>query len=123
MSSDGRRVIITADDSTARVWNATSGVEITVLRGHQGPIQYAIFSRDEARVVTASDDGTVRLWEAGTGAELSVLGIHTSWVNRVAFDPGGTRIVTRVDRPNSSDYQRLPIDSGPDRPCPLCRAT
>ena len=87
-------MVAAADDNTARVWDVASGAEITVLRGHRGPIQYAMFSRDEARTITASDDGTVRLWDAVTGAELSVLGVHTSWVNHVAFDPSGTRIVT-----------------------------
>jgi WD40 repeat protein len=87
-------VITATDDNTARLWDTASGAEITVLKGHQGPIQFAMLTRDEARIITASDDGTVRLWDAATGVEISVLGVHTSWVNHVAFDPSGTRIVT-----------------------------
>lgn len=36
--------------------------DLTVLRGHTGPVWRAVFSPDGQRVVTAHDDGTVRVW-------------------------------------------------------------
>ncbi len=55
-SPDGRRVVTTSADKTARLWDGTSGAEIAVLRGHEGAVYYAAFSPDGGRVVTASWD-------------------------------------------------------------------
>jgi hypothetical protein len=52
-----------SDDKTARIWDAATGKEITVLRGHEGAVQSAAFSPDGARIVTASDDKTARIWD------------------------------------------------------------
>ena len=36
-SGDGKRVVTASDDKTARIWDAESGKEIAVLKGHDGP--------------------------------------------------------------------------------------
>ena len=33
-SADGKRVVTASDDKTARIWDAESGKEIAVLKGH-----------------------------------------------------------------------------------------
>ena len=63
-------------DNTVRVWDAASGEELLVLRGHEGPVHAAAFSPDGARIVSGSDDRTVRVWDAASGAELLVLRGH-----------------------------------------------
>ena len=35
-SPDGARIVSGADDNTVRVWDASSGAELLVLRGHEG---------------------------------------------------------------------------------------
>ena len=55
---------------TARVWDAATGAEIVVLRGHEQRVRSAVFSPDGARVATSSEDGTVRIWDATTGKEI-----------------------------------------------------
>jgi WD40 repeat protein len=37
-SPDGTRVVTASDDKTARVWDATTGKLVAVLRGHTAPI-------------------------------------------------------------------------------------
>ena len=34
-SPDGSRIVTASDDKTARIWDAASGKEIAVLRGHE----------------------------------------------------------------------------------------
>ena len=63
-SPDGSRIVTASLDQTARIWDAASGKEIAVLRGHKNPVNYAAFSPDGSRIVTASDDKTARIWDA-----------------------------------------------------------
>ena len=52
-SPDGSRVVTASQDSTARVWDATSGAEVLTLKGHTGTVHSASFSPDGSRIVTA----------------------------------------------------------------------
>ena len=63
-SPDGERAITASEDSTARVWDAVSGMELLALRGHAGPIDKAMFTPDGNRIVTGSEDKTARVWDA-----------------------------------------------------------
>jgi WD40 repeat protein len=61
--SDGAGVVTASSDKTARLWDAATGKQVVVLRGHDEEVSSAAFSPDGARVVTASLDKTARLWE------------------------------------------------------------
>jgi WD40 repeat protein len=98
------RIVTASDDKTARIWDAASGKEIAVLRGHQEGVNSAAFSPDGSRIVTSSGargsallgskDNTARIWDAASGKEIAVLRGHTFVVTSAAFSPDGTRIVT-----------------------------
>lgn len=83
------------------------------LRGHEGHVYDAVYSRDGARIATASEDWTVRIWDAATGEELIMINVdmpepspevlryvplNLNWINwgvlAVAFSPDGDRLVT-----------------------------
>jgi len=57
-------------DNTARLWDAATGSERQVLRGHSNSMYSVAFSPDGKLVATASHDKTARLWDAATGLEV-----------------------------------------------------
>jgi hypothetical protein len=78
----------------ARLWNAESGREIAVLRGHTDWVHGVSFSPDGSRLVTASGDNTARIWDAETGSEIAVLRGHTDSVESAVFSSDGRRVAT-----------------------------
>jgi WD40 repeat protein len=76
------------------MWDAETGREITVLRGHEDAVYSAAFGPDGERILTASRDGTARVWEAETGEELTVLRGPSLPCLSARFSPDGQRIVT-----------------------------
>ena len=92
-SPDGRRVVTAAGDNTARVFDAESGNQLSVL-SHEGAVYSAEFSRDGRYVVTASEDKKARVWEVGTGKETGPTLIHQGGVYYAVFSPDGRRIAT-----------------------------
>ena len=95
-SPDGKRVVTTSRDETARIWDTASGAQLQTLRSDVEMWSPA-FSPDGERVVTANDDLTARIWDAESGAELAILRGHKNIVRSAAFSRDGKRIVTASD--------------------------
>jgi len=55
------------------VWDAQSGAELAVLRGHEGSVESVWYSPDGRRIVSSSKDDTVRVWDAATGECIEVV--------------------------------------------------
>jgi len=96
-SRNGMQIVSGSGDGTVRVWDASTGAELNVLKGHTGPVKSVVFSRDGMWIVSGSADKTLRVWDASTGVELNILEGHTNWVNSVAFSRDGTQIVSGSD--------------------------
>jgi WD40 repeat protein len=97
-SGDGRQVV-TWLGSTLRSWDADTGREISLFKGHSGAVQAAAFSPDGTHVVSASFDATARLWHASParfGVPLEDLG---TTLEAAAFsaDAQSVAIATRED--------------------------
>jgi WD40 repeat protein len=96
-SPDGTRVVTASVDKTARIWDAVTGKEVTVLRGHEDVVFSAAFSPDGTRIVTVSKDMTTRIWDTAVAKE--VWGVDWRNPDRpayAAFSPDGTRVVTAL---------------------------
>ncbi|HJS73302.1 MAG TPA: WD40 repeat domain-containing protein, partial [Vicinamibacteria bacterium] len=90
-SPDGRHLIVTSKDATARIWRTGRDEPPVVLRGHTSWVVDADFSRDSTRVVTVSYDGSARLWNVdGSNEEVILRGATYT----ARFDSAGSRIVT-----------------------------
>jgi len=92
-SPNGKRVV-TASEKTATIWDADSGQELSMLKGHSKYVTSIAWSPDSKRVVTASEDKTARVWDADSGQELFALEGHTEAVNSMTWSPDGKQIIT-----------------------------
>jgi hypothetical protein len=77
------------------IWNAETGKQINVLRGHIAKITGIAFSSDGSLMATSSYDGTVRLWHMNDLNTLPVVfDDHDSWATTVMFTKDDKSIVS-----------------------------
>jgi WD40 repeat protein len=94
---DGKINIFALNDGSARVWDSSTGFDMSVLRGHENPVRSAEFSPDGSLVLTASKDKAARLWDVATGSEISVLRGHEREVTSAVFSLDGSRVLTAAE--------------------------
>jgi len=104
-SPDGKKIVTTSMDETARIWDAQSGEELKQLR-YYGPggirtvADSAVFSPDGKKIVTASGHKIAKIWDAESGKELQKIELESDTfyhITSAAFSPDGKKIVTEVD--------------------------
>lgn len=95
-SDDGKFVITASEDNTARIWDAATGKELSVLAGHTARVTSVSFAPGEnpLRAITASQDGTVKLWDTKENKEILTLDGHTREVTSATFSPDGKYVLT-----------------------------
>jgi len=94
-SPDGRHVVVGANAHDAAIWDARTGAQIALLRGHQDYVLGARFSADGAKLVTVSMDGTARIWRAEGRAYTGrlVLRLEGSSGFSARLTPDGLRLI------------------------------
>jgi DNA-binding beta-propeller fold protein YncE len=92
---DGVGLVTGAWDGTIRFWDTTTWQNISVLRGHtgggDGAVYRVAFSADGKLLASGSLDNTIRLWDASTHEHLATINMG-GWVYGLAFSPDGTRL-------------------------------
>jgi WD40 repeat protein len=96
-SPDGRRLATAGGlDSTARIWDATTGATLHTLadklKNFEGIVSVS-WNPEGSRLVTGGADGTAQVWDAKTGAKLFSLGTgDMAEIGCSAWSPDGSRI-------------------------------
>jgi WD40 repeat protein/tRNA A-37 threonylcarbamoyl transferase component Bud32 len=95
ISSDGRRLLIGAADSTARLIDLAPPLEVRSWPAHAPAEAWALaFAPDGKTLVTGGDDHAVNVWEVRTGRRLACRVEHDSLVSVAAFAPDGQTFAT-----------------------------
>ncbi|EEB07557.2 F-box/WD repeat protein Pop1 [Schizosaccharomyces japonicus yFS275] len=81
----GDIVVSGSYDGTVRVWQASTGECLHVLRGHVDRVYSVIIDETRQRCISAGVDACIRIWSLITGECLHVLSGHTSLVCQVSL--------------------------------------
>jgi WD40 repeat protein len=84
-------------DSTARVWDISSGRALHVLTRHTGRLWTVAFDPSGRLLATAGDDLVIRLWDPVSGDHLQTLAGHSHSVWSLAFNPAGDLLASGGD--------------------------
>jgi WD40 repeat protein len=110
-SLDGRRIVSSSGDGTARIWDAETGMPISILDcGGAGWAEACAYSPDSRSVLSARG-GLLQVWNAETGGEVATLTGHAHDILGCAYSPDGRRIVTA-----SKDKTLKVWEPDPERP-------
>ena len=93
-SPDGTRIASVGTAMMVGIWDAQTGNQLHLLRGHTDFINGLAFSKDGGRIATASNDKTIRIWDVHTGSLLQTLEGHEHAVTDVDFHPNGNQVVS-----------------------------
>jgi WD40 repeat protein len=96
-SHDGKKIVTTAEDGFARVWDANSGAQLLVINSSyqdapRNVFRSASFSYDNKKILTGGKYGDLNIWDAFTGAKI----LSKNYVDQVrfaSFSPEGNKFV------------------------------
>ncbi|GAA3292886.1 hypothetical protein GCM10020295_13310 [Streptomyces cinereospinus] len=91
-SADGRLLASASRDGTARVYDAASGRQLSVLPCDGAMVESVSFSPDATRLATAGRDQVVRVWDVASGEPVRQLTGAGDIGRQVAWSPDGSRV-------------------------------
>ncbi|MCS7073208.1 MAG: hypothetical protein NZ108_01950, partial [Bacteroidia bacterium] len=93
-SPDGKKVIITSWDKTARVFDVAGGKQYSILQGHNHIVEAAKISSDAKTIVTVANDFTARSWDLASGNLITVFRGHKNLLTHVDISSDGKYVAT-----------------------------
>lgn len=91
---DGRWVLTSSDDGTAKLWDSKTGNVVKTFAAHTDRVRHAAFSKDGKLIVTSSSDKTAIIWSVDNGKPLTTLKGHEWSVLFAQFNADGTQVIT-----------------------------
>ncbi|HTU16930.1 MAG TPA: serine/threonine-protein kinase, partial [Gemmataceae bacterium] len=68
-SPDGRQLASAESNRTVKLWDANTGQELLILRGHADSVTSVAFRPGGRQLASASTDGTVKIWDLSASEE------------------------------------------------------
>ena len=97
-SHDGGRLCSGGDDTDVHIWDATTGTEMQVLKGHSDAVTCVRWSADDGLVASGSKDGYVVLWDTSTGETIAKFRLGEAIQDICFGEEPGLLAVQKMDR-------------------------
>src|SRR5204863_75560 len=91
-SPDGRTLLSSCLDHSARIWAIDGGQETQVLTAQGSELSGAVFSPDGQLAVATGYNGTMHAWDVGSGQRLELWSGGDVTAERVAFSSDGATL-------------------------------
>lgn len=93
-SPDASQLLSASYDKTIRLWDASSGKILHILRSHTDRVNAVAWSPDGKHIASASDDSLVHIWNAASRQVIFTYDRHVGKVLTLAWSPDGTRLAS-----------------------------
>jgi len=93
VSPDGQ-IVAGSGDGLVVVWDAASGTERALLRGHRAQVNAVAFAPGAKLLASAGKDKLIKLWDVASGRVRATLDGHLGEVTAVAFSPSGRMVAS-----------------------------
>lgn len=94
-SPDGQSLVSASTDTTAQIWDATTGERRLTFRGHTASVNAVAWSPQGRLIASGGNDNVVLVWDAITGEQVCTYRGHRAWISwGLAWSPDGTRIAS-----------------------------
>lgn len=110
------RFVAGSRDGRLRLWDATTGLPISLVGSHRGDVRALVLTADEKQVVSAGGDGVVMLWDLETGAleaEWTANSTATTQVGQVRISADGRSLAVTLGRWSDPESVEVAILSLP----------
>ena len=94
--SPDNRTVATGHWDIVKLWNLSTGVRRTVLRGFGRYVDAISFSRDGRRLAAGTDAGGVTLWDLRHHRKIKTLQLDGQYVSTPAFSPDGRLVAVGI---------------------------
>ncbi|MBK1988265.1 serine/threonine protein kinase [Sphaerospermopsis aphanizomenoides BCCUSP55] len=95
--SPDSKIIASGGNRLIKLWNISTGQQITALKGHIQKVNVVAISADGQTLVSGSDDYTIKVWNLNTKKLIHTLKSHTDSVHAVAISKDGKTLVSASD--------------------------
>ncbi|MEH1902815.1 MAG: serine/threonine-protein kinase [Nostoc sp.] len=97
ISPDGKTIASSGDDSTIKLWNLTTGKQISSLNGYSQQVNVVVISPDGKTLVSGSNDNTIKIWNLARRKLIRTLDGHSDSVHALAISADSETLVSGSD--------------------------